>query len=305
MFFSFALYSRLESGLSMEKVFASIYLSTSAVALVGITYKLLGIITFDGRLSAFFLSPNHLAMQLASGFFFGLYFLKKASLQEKSLIKTTTNLLLLILIVIALYYTYSYGAWISTLLSVFVLFFTLPISKKYFLAFLFLCLTFMALFISQLNTAKLASLVDFSSRSSLSSRETIWQVSTILIKQNPIVGIGPGNFQSAYLSLQPMFPLYLEWAVPQPHNIFLAFWLQAGLLGIIGFFVLLFFVFKSFWQLLKHKKNVAFATPLLGFFLYTVLHGLVDTTYWKNDLSFLFWICLILLLFLRKSLRIN
>ncbi|KKQ00231.1 MAG: hypothetical protein US09_C0017G0018 [Candidatus Moranbacteria bacterium GW2011_GWD1_36_198] len=100
--------------------------------------------------------------------------------------------------------------------------------------------------------------------------------------------------------MQKYYPPYLEWAVPQPHNIFLAFWLQTGFLGFIGFLFLLLFTFTTLWQQLKNKKNTALTAPLLGFFIYSILHGLVDTIYWKNDLAFLFWICLFLVLFLQK-----
>jgi O-antigen ligase len=93
----------------------------------------------------------------------------------------------------------------------------------------------------------------------------------------------------------------LEWAVPQPHNIFLAFWLQAGLLGFAGFLMLLFFIFNALFRILQDKKNATLAAPLLGFFLYVVLHGLIDTTFWKNDLAFLFWVCAFLVLFLHAN----
>ena len=62
--------------------------------------------------------------------------------------------------------------------------------------------------------------------------------------------------------------------------------------------VFLFSVFFNIFSFITNNKNATNAAPLLGFLLYTLFHGLIDTTYWKNDLSFLFWlaICLTLLL---------
>lgn len=302
IFFSFVLYVNLNHALTVEKIFQSIYFSTIFVGFIAILYKLFGITTYDNRLSAFYLSPNHLSMYLAPGIFFGLYFLSKSFLRDrfsKQLFFYSSTLLLLL---IPLYCTYSYGAWIAVLISLLMtLTIARPIKKQLLLTVLFLFIFSIVLFVSQMNTQKFLSASDVFSRSSLASRQTIWQVSLLLVKQHPLTGIGPGNFQSSYLSLQPYFPPYLEWAVPEPHNILLAFWLQTGLLGFVGFLMLLFFTFKRLWMAITDKKNVAFATLLLGFFLYTFLHGMIDTPYWKNDLSFLFWVCIFLTLFLNNS----
>ena len=296
--FSVIVYSSLKSGLYIDKIYKSIYLSAITVGFISILYKFFGIMTYDNRLSGFYLSPNHLAMYLSPGIFFGLYFLTNAYLQKNTKL-FFLNAALLGLIFFPLYYTYSYGAWIALFVSLILLiFFIAP--KKYFLISISL-LALLSVFSFQWNSDKLSALTNFSSRSSLASRQMIWQTSLVLIKESPILGIGPGNFQPAYLSLQPRFAPYLDWAVPQPHNIFIAFWLQSGMLGFIGFLSLLFFVFRTFFQIFKDKKNTALAAPLLGFFLYTLFHGIIDTPYWKNDLSFLFWLCVFMTVFLHET----
>lgn len=300
MLFSFLLYTRIKSRSQLEQIFWSIYLSSAVVGLISLAYKIAGIVTYDNRLSAFYLSPNQLAMSLSPGVFFGFYFLLKPSAQQK--IFTARNALHLVLIfalLLPLYYTYSYSAWFAVFITLSVILFSVNASKKYLMSlFLFLIFSMLILVALQTNTEKFSSLSTFSSRSSLASRQTIWQVSKLIITENPVLGIGPGNFQLAYLSLQPKFTPYLEWAVPQPHNLFLAFWLQSGILGLVGFLSLLFLIFQGLWKTIKNKKDSALAAPLLGFFLYTILHGLLDTTYWKNDLSFLFWIAVFMVAFL-------
>ena len=297
--FSFFLLTQINTLQYLNKIFASIYFSSVLVASIAIAYKLFNIITYDNRLTAFYLSPNYLAMYLANGVFFGVYFLSNAYNENKFSKKTLYYLLTLSLILLPIYYTYSYGSWIAIFLSLLItLLITKP--KKKYLFFLILIILLGFLFILQFNSEKFYSLAHFSDRSSLASRQTIWQVSTDLIKQKPFLGIGPGNFQESYLSMQKNYPPYLEWAVPEPHNVFLAFWLQTGLVGFAGFLMILFFIFKTLFLFIKNKKDAAFATPLLGFFIYTILHGLIDTTYWKNDLAFLFWICTFLSLSLHR-----
>lgn len=286
--FSLIIFSSINSLKEIERIFLVIFFSTSTVALISLIYKALNIVTYDNRLCAFYLSPNHLAMYVASGIPFGLYFL----------LKNRENLaisFLFLISVLSLYFTFSYGAWIASLVSILIMILTSKSKEKNYLYLLGLAsFLFVSMISLQIDSEKLQDLISFTERSSASSRMTIWQVSLKLISENPILGIGPGNFQTSYLSLQKLFPPYLEWAVPQPHNLFLAFWLQTGLIGLIGFVSLLILIFKKLFYFRKNKKDAALATPLIGFFVYTILHGMIDTTYWKNDLSYLFWIALIL-----------
>jgi putative inorganic carbon (hco3(-)) transporter len=293
--FSYALYAETKSAEFIEKIFLTIFLSVSLVGFLAIIYKILGVVTYDNRLTAFYLSPNQLAMYLAPGLFFGSYFLAKNFLLEKYSQKFFACVILFLLMLVPFYFTYSYGAWLAVLVAMLIIAIGLfPHKKSFLLGFFIICLTIMVFF--QTDTQKFSSLTHFSARSSFASRMMVWQSALLIIKQNPFFGIGPGNFQARYLENQQYFPLYLEWAVPQPHNIFLAFWTQTGLLGFIGFIFLLFFVFQKSIFLFKKQKTALLIAPLLGFFIYTVLHGLIDTTYWKNDLAFLFWICVFLIL---------
>ena len=291
--FSYLLFNILDSESTLEKVFRSIYFSAVFIGIISIVYKITGIVTYDNRLEAFYLSPNYLSMYLSPGIFFGFYFLVKSFQNKPYSYKFFMHIILLSLVFIPLYYTYSYGAWLAVCLSFLVLIALIANKKRLLIIGLFSVVA-VTVFIFQINNQKFSNL--FSERSSFASRMMIWNASVLMIKQHPFLGVGPGNFQANYLLLQKFFPPYLEWAVPQPHNIFLAFWIQTGIVGLTGFLLLLFFVFRLLLTILKNKKGAALATPILGFFIYTVLHGFIDTPYWKNDLSFLFWICIFLAL---------
>ena len=135
----------------------------------------------------------------------------------------------------------------------------------------------------------MTDLLSADSRSSLSSRMMIWKASVKMLENNLIFGIGPGNFQKTYLEYQKFYPPYLEWAVPHPNNLYLTFWLSGGILGVVGFLGLVFFWLKDIFVKIKTESNeILFIT--LGIMLIILLHGIFDTTYFKNDLAIIFWL---------------
>ncbi|MCK4525454.1 MAG: O-antigen ligase family protein, partial [Candidatus Andersenbacteria bacterium] len=133
---------------------------------------------------------------------------------------------------------------------------------------------------------KFDQIINSGSRSSFHSRLMIWNSAGEIIKDNPLFGIGPGTFQETYLSYAEKFDEpYLEWAVPQPHNVFLAFYLQTGLIGFVGFVLILIWFFNC-----RNRAMPCFYNIINALMIYILIHGLVDTTYWKNDLALMFWL---------------
>lgn len=263
--------------LNRKEILQAIYLSVFLAACVAAIYFFLGRITFDGRLQAFYNSPNYLAMYLAPAIIIGIFLWKE---------NVKFYCASLLIIIFAFYLTQSYAAWLAVAVSILFL----MIIKKETLNWRKMAMVFLIagtfLFL-QNGTDKLNNLISFTERSSASSRMMIWSSAWKIGWDNSVIGIGAGNFQVKYLEYQKYFPPYLEWAVPQPHNLFLAVWLQAGLLGLIGFVWLIFLLGKSFWQNKNPSKEDYIC---LGIILYILLHGLVDTTYFKNDLSAVFWL---------------
>ncbi len=83
-----------------------------------------------------------------------------------------------------------------------------------------------------------------------------------------------------------------------PHNFFLNFWTELGLLGMLLFAWLVLKI--SFLSLKNLKKNKLFLIPLAMIAL-VFIHGLVDVPYFKNDLSIIFWLILSIFALLRLS----
>ncbi|MFA5024812.1 MAG: O-antigen ligase family protein [Patescibacteria group bacterium] len=75
-----------------------------------------------------------------------------------------------------------------------------------------------------------------------------------------------------------------------PHNIFLNFWSELGLAGMLLFIWVIgkFFVMGA--RNLRTQKNKYIVIGLIGAMVVVVVHGLVDVPYFKNDLAAMFWL---------------
>ncbi|MBI3495397.1 O-antigen ligase family protein [Candidatus Berkelbacteria bacterium] len=126
--------------------------------------------------------------------------------------------------------------------------------------------------------------------SSNNIRYEIWKTTReMLASPKPIfVGFGLGNYQQTFTEFTKDRVNYPEFIAPEaltPHNLVLALWANGGLLMVMSFIWLIVVAFKKRGGLAAQSALIA----LLG-------HGLVDTPYFKNDLSVLFWIIIVLIM---------
>lgn len=255
------------------------------VALVAYGYGVFnGGVTYDFRLSGFFESANYLSLYLVPPTLIAIYFLFSRRLPLKWF--HTLDLSALAIMLHALFFTKSYAAFLGVFGAVFLYLFLLVLkkgvaTKKGKLALFVVFLTFAVVLFSQVNTPKFKQALDFKNRSSSSVRLEVYEIAASLIREEPLTGIGPGLFQAEYQTRgrTNLGRIPLEWNIPHPHNVFLAFWLNAGLLGLIA--LILFIAFA----------HIRFTYPLMAFWG-ILIHGLFDTPFWKNDLAMIWWIVL-------------
>jgi len=270
-----------------------------SAALVGLASHVLALfsdgLTIDFRLRGFFDSANYLALYVGPAILLAIYFLFGRSRPKK--IWEYLDLASLSILIYTLLFTQSYAGILAVFgaLGLFVLrqLIRTPRQRKAIgLALTILILAFLAIMATQIRTPKFQQFVDFENRSSTSVRLEIYQVALNLVKKNPLVGVGPGLFQANYQVDAPLVLGHapMEWNMPHPHNIFLGFWLNAGLLGLVSFLTLL---------VLAHRR---FTYPLIALWS-IVIHGLFDMPFWKNDLAMIFWLVLAAILVLQKSER--
>lgn len=247
--------------------------------------------TYDGRLAGLYESPNYLAMLLAPGALLSIYFFSHL---PQNILKFGA-LFFFVVIMASLFLTQSYGAIMSSLISFSLFMVLLRKQMKYSIrkVSIFIGAVFVLFVSFSLTTHKAQTLLFDDQRSSFVSRQMIWQSAWKIGMDHPYIGIGVGNFQTKYLEYQTHFPPYLEWAVPQPHNLYLALWLQSGLFGLGSF---CFFVGNVFlrWITVWKQNNLSeserlFGALLLVLIVFYLVYGFVDTPYFKNDLAFAWW----------------
>ncbi len=120
-----------------------------------------------------------------------------------------------------------------------------------------------------------------------SMRFEIYRYSWQMIKENPIWGVGLSNFQN-HLSNMPLSDSFRQIVLPyayHPHNLYFALWLNFGLLGLIAFMGI---VALTICNIIK-SKNV-YSILITAAMISVLIHGIFDTTYFKNDLSTIFWL---------------
>ena len=267
--------------------------SGAGVALVGLGYWLLGKFTFDGRLAAFYESPNMLAMYVVVAFLIVTQLLVQSSKLKvqsyRSKLKSFKFLIVVLsfaLCASSLFLTRSVGAFIGIAGAIVAatLYARFQVWRKLWITFFVIVVITGFL----LPTLSLFTNPWQAGSSSLASRFMVWQASFKIISQHWFFGIGPGTFQEAYLSQQKNFPPFLEWAIPHPHSIFLDTYLSAGLLGLMGLLLIL----AGFFSQLSKEKDQFVVSCLLLVVSYLLIHGAIDNTLWRNDMVMIFWLVL-------------
>ncbi len=299
--FSMVLYSAIrQKVVNKERIIKFLVWSSSIVAifsLIGALIPSLDFWTYDYRLRGFYLSPNHLAMYLAPLLPFVGYLVYKTKQKERALYFALGATVLIVL-----FLTKSLGAWLGLFIAAIITgviwrkSLTQKAKKTIIPGGAFLSLMFSFIFREEVISFLLNP-----ERSSWASRFQIWNSALAILRDNPLLGIGLGTFQEYYLAYQQYFPQYLEWAVPQPHNVLLAAWLQTGILGLIGFLWLIArFFSKSIKRInlevslpSEQNRNKYKTAAVTAAVVIILVHGLVDTTIWKNDLAVVFWLLLL------------
>jgi O-antigen ligase len=256
--------------------------SAALVSLLAYVFGLFGNgFTYDQRLSGFYESANYLSLYLVPAVLLNIVWLfqRRGKRTRQDTLDTAT----LVILLHALFLTQSYAAILAVFGSIglYILYFILQKgrnARRALVGLLILFATFFVIIGTQFHTTKFKQFLDVDNRSSTTVRFEIYQVSWNLIEDNWFFGHGPGLYQATYQTHAPdiLGRAPMEWNIPHPHNVFFAFWLNAGLLGLLALLWI---------HVLAHRR---FTYPLLAFWG-IILHGFFDTPFWKNDLAMVFW----------------
>ncbi|MDD3711394.1 MAG: O-antigen ligase family protein [Patescibacteria group bacterium] len=250
-------------------------------------------------------------------------------LKEKGGIKTFLNQLFLFITalsgILAIYFAKSKGALTAIFLAIIISIFILIKRKIKIIILILFLLAVPSLIYYQKDWINLK----LSSSLSWQIRQVQWQETKKMLQDGNILwGAGLNNYQEKIepyhqegfffnKNADPKFRLKVVFGEDQnyrderwqpleiylyPHNIFLNFWSEIGLIGALLFtFVIIKFLFLSLQYYFKEKnnKNKYLGLALGASMLVIIIHGLVDVPYFKNDLASLFWIIISILAILR------
>jgi putative inorganic carbon (HCO3(-)) transporter len=239
----------------------------------------------DGRLSSFFAPvANYAAMFLGP-----ISILTIGSVLWRLLSRWWLMAAVVMLVALAL--TVSFGGYVAVGAGLLVLLATWPNKKMRNIAAAALIILAIIGGVIVSQTRFFTEKLNTTDRSSSLVRTQIWHTSIEMIKERPIVGVGPNAFEAVYRETIPRlyFPP-LEWLVAQPHQLLLALWLETGLLGLLVFLVSMVLWFRA----VAKKAKQQHAASVLGLAAMTaiLIHGLVDTPLFKNDLMIIFFLVL-------------
>ncbi len=126
--------------------------------------------------------------------------------------------------------------------------------------------------------------------SSNSYRLNVWNSTIEMIKDNWLVGIGPGND-----TFKQVYGLYMVpgYNALSAYSIFLEIWAEQGIMGFIVFLLLLVTVLMrtclAFYGSLPAYRKMIIGMLFVGI-VGSVLYGLFDTIWYRPSVNLLFWL---------------
>lgn len=128
--------------------------------------------------------------------------------------------------------------------------------------------------------------------SSNNFRINVWLAVIDMIRDRPIIGIGPGN--SAF---NKIYPLYQNPKYPalSAYSILLEVGVETGLVGLTCFLWLLVVMFNQAWIQLRRLRQIAsrdgfWLIGAIATLLGMLAHGAVDTVWYRPEVNTLWWL---------------
>ena len=184
-----------------------------------------------------------------------------------------------VIIGIALILTKSMGAWLSLIACLIILFFISYNDlkgKKIILVISSISILSILVFIMINRWERLMNLDN--PQNSITQRINYWRTAVGIIKDHPVSGVGPGNFQEVFLKYKVGLSTNTRYA----HNIFLHMWAETGILGFTGIF---FFIFSLLQKGFQNNKQKLIFLAIIVF----VLHNLIDNSFFIPETGLLWW----------------
>lgn len=184
--------------------------------------------------------------------------------------------------------TQSYGALVAaSVAALFYCFRALPLKKFFAIlgVFLFLCAVGFGVIMQTKKFQILTGKQEFKFDTSATSRVDIYKMNLAIISSNPLLGVGLNQYQSYFTSHQEKVlghKLNESHVPPHAHNFFMSFWTNLGVFGVLAMVIL---VCGIFWRFTFSAES-----PAVFVLLAIMIHGLIDSYYWQQEIAYTFWI---------------
>ena len=234
------------------------YFSRSGIVISPFVVSVAG--TFHGQ-------PN------ALGAYLGMVILLTAGMfiysrgKERSLLGLT-----LLLFSLALFFTFSRSAWLGVTGSLVIV---LSCRKRKFFFFFLLAVGLILLFDFLSRTNFLGKGIYFLlslKRTSQQERILLSQAALEMMRDRPLLGVGPGNFSY----LLPKYASQLEQTNRLVHNFVLQLGAENGILALGTFFWLLAVYFKTGWQNFRESRCPGLSLGFLGSLAFLLINSLFE-----------------------------
>jgi O-antigen ligase len=301
--FFFALADQLRDQKKLEKILLWLGASVMVISLFAIYQKFTAFLIPPGewskpgtrRVTSFFNSPNAITLYIVPlaiiyfGWLLQRWQDKKWLLNRAEVILTSWQILLLAATVATAIFAKSRGSWLGGIVGIlFILFFGW--SKKYTSALAAAGL--LGIFSLSKIRQSLLPILTFKIMSG-SIRLTMYKQALLWLKPKWFSGLGWGGFKYYYAIFTK--PRGLEPFI-YPHTLLLNFWSELGLPGVCATTYLLYSFFRRGYLNFKSHPQPWLLLGILAAMVETLVHGLVDVPYFKNDLAIIFWLLPVLLL---------
>ncbi len=312
-----------------EKIYWAFLISSLTIALFAIYQKITGAFIPNDfwaaaetrRVISFFEYPNAVGLYLAplimilSGWLFSIY------KNNSPLFKKLLIIIAIVSSILAIYFAKSEGALIG-LLAGFIIFGLLANRRLRIITIASGLLIALSVLIYAPAREKIIDKVSFQDLSGQIRLQQWRETGKVLRGLNIITGTGLANYQMAVAPYHQEGIFFnrdkienfhaVTWASSTlqkkywqpveiylyPHNIFLNFWTEIGLLGMLLFiWIIAKTIFISLQTANRNKKNSDnkyLSLGIIGAITVICIHGLVDVPYFKNDLSVMFFVILAL-----------
>ena len=269
--------------LSNRRLLLALGLSTLSVSALAVAQNLgaptapsLWNDNFGNRVTSFYTSPNAIGLYVAPLFFIILSLKKYVVEYYQQLVYWS----LAGLAVIAVCLSFSQGAWIGLAVSAVVFGYLIGQKKA---AMAVVVLGIMAI----VAIPSLRSAVMFADTAG-QSRLVLWGHTWDYLITSPNNFIGGAGIRQFFEQVErPLFNVGVSEHLIYPHNMFLNFWSEIGLFGMLAWVGLL--GCWAYFAVKIYKKEKWLGACLIGALVALSVHGLVDVPYFKNDLAFIFW----------------